>query len=155
MNQNFGQTLYVLSQPPLKVKTFYCTDGEIDKTSSGGEEKVLEQRGQQQSWVILWTNNLKWTWCSPPPAKSPACICVSWCSPSIVPVFCSLTPLTLPILYSQCFSLSSVSLIYILSSDQRTRWIAPLLSPTFSLSTLAACTSPSLSSPSSRSLTHV
>lgn len=108
-----------------------CTDGEIEQTSLG-KRWCQCQEG----------NNHPESNCEPTTLNEPDSSCHlqvqhSFVFPNTPPLLFPPSAVWLlwlsPILYSQCFSLSAVSLIYILSSDQRTRWNAPLLSPPFSL----------------------
>lgn len=127
------QTLLLdfVSQLSTKVKAFYRTDGETDITAShgeGGKCKNREGNSNPESYPQPTTlNELQ----APRRhlQKSPACVCVSWCSP---PLFLpsAVWLLWLPPFSIPGVSLSSVSLIYILSSDQRTRWIHSRLTPT-------------------------
>lgn len=146
-NQNLRQTLYILNQLPLKVKTFSCADVEIDEPY----RKEKEQRGPSRTLNPQPQMNL----------KLPATCEV----PSMRLCFLMPTLHSIPALQSDSFdspySLFSAFLsFFCLSNLYSVLWSenkvnrSPPVSP-FSLSTIAACTSPSLSSPSSRSLTHV
>lgn len=128
MDQNFLQTLY--SRLPLKVKTFVRME-KTEQTSFGKRWcQCQEGNNHPESNCEPTTLNQPDSSChlqvqhsfgfpnTPPPLFPPSAVWLLWLA---------------PILYSQCFSLSAVSLIYILSSDQRTRWNAPLLSPPFPL----------------------